>query len=299
MSTKIYNGYYIENRSLMELYEFVMNLRKRMGDTLREIYYKMMADICTNLIDTAAIQKIEKDLLKQYGIKTDKDSPLYTAFTILMKNRSETKKTVRRNPDYNYECTLVFIPIRDKILCLLYTEQAEFKTVWENTDGIHEYSYWNNMDKPRDLTEKEWEKRRKDWDEGLGKIGVPALRGFTVECTDVNSCPVPLAEEIVKYIPTIEDRANRKSMQIIFNKKYKEIETKELKKTKTDPQFQITYQSLYFSSLEYLRSNEGSKAIDNMSKNILPKLKKSITPKDLNRPLNEFTGRCSNDKSYM
>lgn len=46
---------------------------------------------------------------------------------------------------------------------------------------LEEYEYYNNCDKPYNVSKKKWEQRRDDWDTVLPGIGIPSVNGITIE----------------------------------------------------------------------------------------------------------------------
>ena len=94
--------------------------------------------------------------------------------------------------DSAIEGSLSIIPIHDSILILAYgtcEEVMDFILHSPGTDETHNlikkynleyYGYWNNTDPDDSVSEEDWDKREKDWEEALPS-GVPAVHGFSVE----------------------------------------------------------------------------------------------------------------------
>lgn len=62
-----------------------------------------------------------------------------------------------------YKSNIVTYPLTNtQILAYPFVNGISVK--FEEIEGFKEYGYWNNMDMPDDLTEKEWDKRKSDWE---------------------------------------------------------------------------------------------------------------------------------------
>ena len=60
----------------------------------------------------------------------------------------------------------------------LYTEQPVFEQVWLETPGVEAFPYWNNSDRPDELTEAAWDERRDIWERVLPGWTPPARIGL-------------------------------------------------------------------------------------------------------------------------
>lgn len=62
----------------------------------------------------------------------------------------------------NPDCWFVFTPVREYFLII-----PEFPTIGkfksEYPDFAEDYCYFNNTDMPENVSDKEWEQRKKDW----------------------------------------------------------------------------------------------------------------------------------------
>ncbi|MFW6219340.1 MAG: hypothetical protein ACOC33_00600 [bacterium] len=172
MSTKIYNGYKLKNNMSFQKITIFCQM---IGDLINEEREKLIVSLFTNIFIDDLI------CILSGGYPQDKNLKFLISFEIYneYKKRSDKiKQTKQRDPLYDFEFEIVFIPIKNKILCLLYTEQSNFIKIWENQSEIEEYGYWNNTDKPENLSEKDWDKRKIDWDEALPNYSIPSNRGL-------------------------------------------------------------------------------------------------------------------------
>lgn len=211
MSTKIFNGYILPHLSLGELHEFLLRFRSLISDKAQEGIDRLHASISTDIIDSLAIDgySIASGEAKQYHMIEGKVVPLTAAYCNVASRQREVEKTGLRDPAYDYSCSLSFCPADGGILALLFTEQNEFEEAWESMDEVTPFGYWDNTDEPNDITQEEWENRRRIWDKALGETGVPAHRFFEFDCIGKSSISPSKASELVKYVPSRDDRINR------------------------------------------------------------------------------------------
>lgn len=202
MSTKIFNGYCMFSCSLQELQSFSMELRHKIQEELINLYYKKILEISTFEHDKATIASFPTQPLKT--------NLLWKAQSKIQSKFYEIQRTQIRNPSFDFSFDLTLIPIKDKILIMIFTEQESFKKVFLSFPQIIPYPYFNNCDKPTTISNKEWKTREKEWDTALLPYDIPALQGFSVEC--VNYLPLVFAENLKTYehlIPTLEERIHK------------------------------------------------------------------------------------------
>lgn len=108
------------------------------------------------------------------------------------------KITNKRQPAYDFQSEICVYPMQDKILFQAWGEvdsllekiclsrkkvDKEFRKKYELTY----YGYWNNVDKPNNVTKKEWLQRFTDWDIALPGLGVPVENGLVVDILNSES----------------------------------------------------------------------------------------------------------------
>lgn len=225
MSTVIMNGYLLDFKDLMQLQENMMEFRKKIEKKEKELLAKLQAKMIVNFIDDMSLEKdvenyIEERKSKESYFDTDYSISFYTDWKIREKQK-EIQITKRRSPAYDFDCSVVIIPIKNKVLAMLYTEKEEYKKIWEKIKGVKRYYYWNNTDKPRNISEKQWEQRSNDWDEALSYKGIPSLNGFTVECK--NEYMYVELKDIIRVLPSYEERVYIRAKQKTLQEKFNEL----------------------------------------------------------------------------
>jgi len=244
--------------TLNKLQEWSMKFRKKIEIKNRELIAQKYAFICSQLIDSIFIFDSVNflDIWKEYNIALDKH-PYAVAFEIMKKHRNW------RDPEFDFSCEIVFIPVKSQVLGIPYTEQEEHIKIIESMPGYEEYGYWNNTDRPDNLSEARWDKRRDDWDLALPGLGISNLSGFKITCKDKSWVDIKV---IASYIPDIKTRAKTFAEKLVSNKFNKDS---------------------MCGYLAWSRSDEYRQMVAETEKELLEILR-PITPDDLLMPFKEI-----------
>jgi hypothetical protein len=199
MSTKIYNGFRLNCNSFGGLQNFYTSLGQDIIKIKEETAKKIQADICTHIIDS--VDMGYWPLEKEYEKLVPTDYPLL--FSIRAIKDEKYKEML------DFEISIHFLP--DKILSLLFCNNQDMINIFKSQKEVEEYGYWDNTDKPENISDHEWVKRRKDWELALGGNGwsTPSESGLLFKperaggygCLDYN--------EILEYIQPKEVRVEK------------------------------------------------------------------------------------------
>lgn len=189
MSTTIYNGYYLDESYLHmgKIQTFMKNVQEKIRPLQEEKMKIQQASILQDLLVHYYFQSTEQ--FQDYCKKTYGLEDLNCSFSFLSKIGLKHKEKQLEAKDlfaesaYNMKVELVCIPIQDKVLVLYYGEHPEFRDTLESFPEIFEYNYWNNVDQPEEISDEEWEQRKKDWDVALPGRGKPLEEGLVFTIT--------------------------------------------------------------------------------------------------------------------
>jgi len=209
MSTKIYNGYTSKLMTLPELQDLLINFGEKAKEKRIELINKAISTTAEWLADRIVIGEytlkdldnffIEDECRILFGrkdIKILRDCISNTTYQVQKREESKTRKA------YDYSFSISFRAMDNKMLYMLHCVNSELIELWEKTDGISEYMYYNNIDKPESLTDEQWDERRDDWDKCIPKY-VPALTMMSFappgeDCT--------FSYRKFKYIPNCKEK---------------------------------------------------------------------------------------------
>lgn len=249
MSTKIHNGLKLTNISLLELRDFSARLREKIRPVHEELYGKVIAEICTEIIDTRTLQPDDcKELEeKRYGRTAGMSTPLSIAEFHMRDRQRKIKATQERDPEVDFDCKLCILPIKGTLLAMPFTEQNEFLKVISSMEEVSEYGYCNNSDQPEGISKRSWNSRRDNWNKALPGIGIPSKNGFIIQLThdDVSI----QAEKALPHVKTLEKRARAHAYNTIMG------DIIERKKIELGENFSVYHELIEAS--EYIDTTEG------------------------------------------
>lgn len=170
MSTKIYTGFLIETDSLACLMEKVDAFRpwvirqaeKKMDDFIR--------------------------VLVKSGVSASEAWRTWDARRIAL------RQTMQRDPAVDVEFSLSFFPEPPGGHCLgiVYTAEDAWRRKWLKQPGVHDYSYWDNADKPSRVSGPEWRQREEAWKSVLPDNDPVVMHSFSIDLIGPNN-PWPKA----------------------------------------------------------------------------------------------------------
>lgn len=194
MSTKIYNGRLIAAH-LHEAYDVLMEIKSQIKETGESLIAAWLVN------DT--VRKIDNQHIKRTGEKIT----IIESWNEFLDRNKKIKTQGYRDPAIDFECEAWIFPVSDKTLIIFNTEKSEFRKIVDENKNVYNYGYWDNTDPDPDCTEEEWFQRGKDWDNALGETGVPNDRCLIMSMFSGERF-IPDRNEIIKHLPSKEDRAN-------------------------------------------------------------------------------------------
>lgn len=208
MSTKIFNGYRRKVENIDDLQNFLNVFKEKARRLHQKAYMKAYVDYVVRIIDSRAAE-IE-------GEESD-NAPFWIVQRNIQKDYEKTKLPgAARTMEHDFECSVSIFLEGEYAYFMVFSENKKFKALFSRQKGVHEFHYWNNTDKPRHISNKRWEERSEIWDRILGPSGVPADRSMTMEVVGTYAGGLLRPDEIIKNIPSFEDRVLRMAGRTIF-----------------------------------------------------------------------------------
>jgi len=140
--------------------------------------------------------------------EADNEKPYWFAHGVLREKHE-------KEPTY---FDLSLFPFRDEIYGISFTSQNDstWTDLWFSKDAVEEYRYWNNTDRPKEITEAKWDQRSRAWDQILNGFGsVPAMNGFLAQCMEKYP-PLVKPGDLIPLIPDMKNRAYLVSCEILL-----------------------------------------------------------------------------------
>lgn len=158
MSTKIYTGFKVTGLSLHEISCEISALGSSLKEKAQLLQVQPLLEELVEAHDLIAV-----------GVRTDPPEAL--------SGRLIRKFLKDETADGPLLDVALFPLASGDILGMFFGDNALLEDAL-NASWLQRYPYWNNTDRDPDLTEAEWEERRRLWDEALGETSVPSREGF-------------------------------------------------------------------------------------------------------------------------
>lgn len=190
MSTKIYDAYRVNKIvSINELMQILTEIRSEIEEKAKEdMAFKVAGKI-----------QYYKDLYKYYGEEiftqiTDKH--VLEMLSFIKNNKSNNRlfweeypafiEELKNDPYEHTKATLQVIPCDERILAMYFGPREYISFVSKNK-SFEDYHYQNQVDKPKEITEEEWDERKNNWEKAIGPDYVPNRHGLTFTLLDYDS----------------------------------------------------------------------------------------------------------------
>lgn len=276
MSTKIYDGYRLPNMSPYKLMQFLQSFRQPMNEAAYTLYKKAVLGVGVEILDRAAAGLLITGFNKL-------GAAYYTAKEFVREKQKEIKNTGLRNPTYDFSCEVCIMPAKQRLHVMLFTEQREMRDIWKQHPKVKFYGYWNNTDRPDNVSERAWRARGEQWDEVLGESGVPGHSGFAYDFIDKYlELRGDLFGRLSQDIEPFNKRVNHITRDIMFPRYCEEHKAKQKKEKddgeKKDPD--ENFIARYFEFNDWLATAAGKVAKDKETDRVASILKKKLVKED-------------------
>ena len=211
MSTKIYNGFRINLTSLPSIHKALLDLRAKLRPLQDAKVKRYVIQTAVAIFDQHTLNYPMPEGVSKHS------TPMTYASSDYLKDVRRLKNTMERNPMVDTSFELAIIPVSAKvILGIPYVDDNDFLALLMKQDWVEEYGYWDNTDKPKHLTAREWTARGKMWDKALAPGNdIPAMAGLSADLTidshamfrispqDVQRFRVPFKKRVGRWVNDI------------------------------------------------------------------------------------------------
>jgi len=226
MSIKIYNGYRIPAMSIAETLKWIKPCKDTCQEHVVSKYKKDIVDQAYGYMDSRDLGLLDEEITALNGdkIKTNA-SPIFIAWQYIVCAQEMVK--LGKGSLYNYNSSVVIIPCNLDNLALLYYSDNEIVNIWESHDEVERFGYWNNTDKPDELTDDQWSERERIWSPVFDNAPIDV--GMTIQLSNADRMamfPSPAEISKKKLMPSIEKRVENFALGSMFNELKKGREEK-------------------------------------------------------------------------
>lgn len=268
MSTKIYNGYRLKgNPSLLEVHEFCLKLKNKIKPLAEKTFKRHLINEMMDVYDKNQFGIYDQAM---YFVNKESNSLFWGIDKFLRSKMDHIKVSQHRDPAYDYEFSISIHPHKNgSTLLMLFTERSELTKAFNKMKEVEEYHYQDQSDKPKNISDKKWEKRGNEWNDVLdgNGYGIPSECGFIyTPYSDVSRCIFGLDKKeknkLIKLVVSVDERA-----RVIAGN----LMAKTWEETKLYPDLSTT--DNYWKYLDFKKSDEGKKILNEKIEMIKPQLK--------------------------
>lgn len=177
MSVKFYYGRRIDHR-VDKVHALLMEVRP----SLIELAHKEMLSAIRTVVG-----------------ESTKNSP----FAVYLRLIDAVQEAKRRNLDcaLDFELTLALYPLGNSTLAHYTNGNRTVHGWFDDLPFVKEYGYWNNTDRPDEISSREWARRRRAWDKAWPEYGRADHRRLTLKLLDMYDIPHPTTKDFPDWTP--------------------------------------------------------------------------------------------------
>lgn len=229
MSTKIYNAYKFDKQySMFEIMALFDPIRKQVEEaalTFRDKYIVSRMVYYLDYRTFFGVETVRKQIDKQKTkspralaqkeiweiLAEDEVDKCSLKHAIIREFEERTKAATASltiaDSDFDLSCQVCLIPMKTKTL-MMYFGNDDLKEIVTNQSWLLDYHYQNQTDRPKNITARQWNQRKKDWDIALGPDGVPANHSMSIHLLRTGMLPyMPFRPNFTEdYIPDMPKR---------------------------------------------------------------------------------------------
>lgn len=210
MSTKIYTGFRFRSHDIFDIQRLVAEWRLELASIHRAELASLLAGMCAETIDRNAINP-ERNAGR---------NPFREARQEVRTRQREILGSGHRDPEVDFDFEIAILPYDGRVYGMVFSERSRWVDLWMEKEEVEDFSYWDNSDRPDEVSEKDWKARRMVWDGILraNDAGTPGMSGFSAQCTD--RMLQPRLEEVMESIPSLESRVTARSRESAMDSVY-------------------------------------------------------------------------------
>jgi hypothetical protein len=208
MSTKIYNGYRLTSMTLPELARWLHDIRRRLAREQARLIRAQLRTLAVFFCDTGVLatdpaawqQQLLSHAARTGQIPTHltadtfwRTSPFSYALWTCADRQEAVHQTQQRDPQYDWSAEACFFVEGEHLYATFYAEQPTYQEIWAAMPGVEPWPYWNNTDRPPDVSAREWAHRAAVWQRVMP--GVPLDRALHAVLVPANGVFQPMTPE--------------------------------------------------------------------------------------------------------
>lgn len=163
MSLKAYDAWRLKEG--VDPWDFIRHVRLTSYPKLKAYFTELMDQLMQGYAN--ADEEKKKEIRKLYGLKEDKaDLTNYDLSYWLYKKYKEASQSPYRGEPFDFDVELSIRKYEGRYYVMPHASgplRHILSFLDEPNEWVEEYGYWDNTDKPEELTEEEWAERAAVW----------------------------------------------------------------------------------------------------------------------------------------
>lgn len=167
MSTKINNGLKFKKKiNLDQAYDWCVKIQPKFQKKALQLFKDKVAKIYLELIDHLSINNDKNEYVQLFK-KSHIKNPFYFSVDYTKKLIETAEKSDSRFDalDNDLSISIELFKVKNTVLIKYHATNNNLIEILEKDKEIQDYHYNNSGDRPNRLTSKDWNTRRKLWDE--------------------------------------------------------------------------------------------------------------------------------------
>jgi hypothetical protein len=178
MSTKIYNGWRQRVEGIADPFALAARFDEVLTPALRAARLRRVMGLAAHIYDVGACEGADVD-------EVDSTPALLVAEHIVSAGQRQAVRSGRRDPANDFTCDITMGADpgdRSSVYLIVHCEH-DLEAALSSIPGVERFAYFDNTDRPSEITAAEWADRRDIWDRVLG--GPFSVRTVTWSARDL------------------------------------------------------------------------------------------------------------------
>jgi hypothetical protein len=217
MSTKIYTGLALPGLNTKAALARLGSAREVIQGLVDKKNKALLVERIVQYVDSYVLARHMLDTLPAGLAERTNRMPWFACLDTLVKEQEKCRGGRTREPliDCDVELSLFMLPKSGRVLGMVQEERIGALEHLRSMPGVVEFDYWNNTDRPEELTAREWGQRARTWNQ--------VFRDATVTRFTMRWQPeLVLASALKDAFPSLQERARQCAVNAVQNAQLEE-----------------------------------------------------------------------------
>lgn len=167
MSTKLYNAHKLPIMNLEEFFSLVERVKKAIKDIQVETYNKEFSEKCLKIYDFKTLYPNGNVVFNYASYQSNEgDMKISSIVSKMMEIGHKKHKQMDKMDSFYFHVHFLFH--KNRIYAITRHLNDKMEKAFSDITKAKDFCYWNNTDRPSNVTEDEWKLREKEWNDVFG-----------------------------------------------------------------------------------------------------------------------------------